>query len=643
MLAVAVAAGCQQHAAAPAGDAPDRPSAAGGLTFARDIAPIVFESCSSCHRPGEAAPFSLLGYDDVRRRARQIVRVTRSRFMPPWAPTPGRGEFVGERRLSEEQIGLIARWVDEGLARGDDRDLPPVPPRVEGWRLGEPDLVLTMSEPYEVPAEGTDVYRNFVFPAPVPAARWVRAVEFRPGRPATTLHHATLAVDPTPSSRYHDGEDPLPGFDGMINSSARRPDGHLLGWVPGKSPYVVDESIAWRLAPGSDIVAQLHMRPTGKSEPLSPVIGLHFSDRPAERTPFLIRLGSRTIDIPPGEREHVVTDTFVLPVAVEALGVVPHAHDLAREMEARAALPDGSERWLIHIADWDFDWQDEYRYVDPLHLPAGTTISMRYTYDNSAGNPRNPHEPPRRVVFGPDTTDEMADLWLQVLPTRPQDLPVLERDFSRKEARANIAAYRRLLTEDGTDVSVRHQLAVTLASQGAVEEALDELRRVFDRDPHHVPAHVTLGQVLYERDRPAAAAEHFRAALAWTPDMPEVSFNLGQALHEAGHPERAEAAYRDALRSAPGYAPAHYRLGVMLQERGRTTQAAEHYRRAIATDPGHAGARNNLGGLLAAAGDLDGAIAHLERALAAEPSHAGARTNLARAEALRSRRRAGPR
>lgn len=205
----------------------------GTVTFNKDIAPIVFGHCAGCHRPGEAAPFPLLNYGDANKHAAQIAEVTQSGFMPPWLPEDGHIELQGRRRLSVEQRGLIQQWVAEGAPEGRAEELPPPPKWSEGWQLGVPDLVVTMPEAYTLPAEGRDVYRNFVLLVPTKSARQVRGIELRPSSKA--VHHAFIRFDRTDECRQQDAHEPGPGFAGMtVPSSAYSPAGHFLGWQPGR-------------------------------------------------------------------------------------------------------------------------------------------------------------------------------------------------------------------------------------------------------------------------------------------------------------------------------------------------------------------------------------------------------------------------
>jgi hypothetical protein len=389
------------------------------VTFADDIAPILARECVRCHNPDSWAPFSLTSYEDARSRADRIVEATRRRAMPPWLPADEPGTFQGERRLSDAEIELIAAWAEAGAPPGDLTavDLTHVD---MGWDPGEPDLVVKLPT-YPLPAEGPDRYRNLVVPIPVSERRWVEYVELRPGS-RSAVHHARMMVDTTSSSADLAAEDPEPGFDGMeLLSNATNPDGHFIGWTPGKTRLEPLEGMAWPLDPGTDLVVQLHLRTTGRAEEIAADVALHFADGPPTRHPAILVISSLMIDIPPGATDYTVTNSFTLPVDVDVLSIYPHAHYLGKDLRSYAILPDGRERTLIHIPDWDFNWQDDYRFTRPVSLPAGTEIVKQYSYDNSADNPSNPSDPPRRVVYGSNSDDEMADLILQVLPRNEAD------------------------------------------------------------------------------------------------------------------------------------------------------------------------------------------------------------------------------
>jgi len=403
---------------------------ADSVTFVRDIAPILHRRCAGCHHPGGSAPFPLISYDDARSRGPLIVDVTARRYMPPWLPADIGVPFRGERRLSDDELRVLREWVDAGMPKGSspDRSAPPAFP--SGWTLGEPDLVVEFPV-YEAPARGRDIYRNLVAAIPVTRLQYVASVEIRPG--ASVVHHARMMVDTTASSRQLDARDPESGFNGMdLRSSATNPDGFFVGWTPGKVAARGEGDLGWPVRPGTDVVLQLHIRPNGEVTPVRPRIGFYFARRAPRHLPVLVMLGSETIDIPAGDSAYVVRDSFPLSTDVDVLGVYPHAHYLGHRLYGFATLPGGKRQWLLRIDDWDFNWQDEYHYRRPIHLPRGSVIHLEYRYDNSGANPRNPNHPPRRVRYGPNSTDEMADLVVQVMPTHPRDRADLLERLNRK-------------------------------------------------------------------------------------------------------------------------------------------------------------------------------------------------------------------
>jgi len=401
------------------------------ITFSETIAPIVYANCVTCHRPGEAAPFSLITYEDVRRRGKLLVTVTQQRLMPPWQAMHGYGDFEGERRLTDDQIKAIAAWVDAGMPQGDPVRMPPLPTFPDGWHLGSPDLVLRMAEPFDVPASGPDVFRNFVIPSGLTEDKWVRAVEFRPSARAV-VHHALFAYVPGGSLRAVNGADGRPGFRGLapigLTGRGGGGSGPLGGWAVGGTPRFLPEGQALPIARNADVVLQMHFHPTGKPQREQSTIGIYFAQSAPERRmanlqlPGLFGVGAG-IDIPAGEKTYAIESSATLPVDVTLFAVNPHAHYLGKEMKATATLPDGTSRPLLWIQDWDFNWQDGYNYKEPVVLPKGSRIDVRIVYDNSAGNPRNPSSPPRRVQWGEQSTDEMGSIGFLLQPIRREDEP----------------------------------------------------------------------------------------------------------------------------------------------------------------------------------------------------------------------------
>ena len=579
-------AGATPEAGAPAaGQAAPAAHAAVTPTFADDIFPLIIEHCAPCHRPGEVGPFPLLTYDDARRRARQIAEVTASRFMPPWKPEPGfGGPFIGSRRLADDDVALFRRWAEAGAPAGDPSRVPPQPNWPEGWRLGTPDVIVTMPEPYSVPADSPDTFRNFVLPIPVEHTAFVAGIEFRPGN-ARVAHHANLRLDRTRSSRQLDEQDPAPGYEGPISPQAHYPDGHFLGWTPGQLPPLAEPGMAWRLEPGSDFVVQLHMQSTGRPESIRASVGLYFTDDPPVRTPLMMRLGRQSIDMPPGERRYVIRDRFTLPVGAELIGIQPHAHFRATEVNGFATFPDGRTEPLIRISDWDFNWQDVYRYETRPFLPAGTTVAMEYVYDNSAANPRNPDHPPRRVRFGQFSNDEMGDLWLQLLPRSEADRQALVRTFMPKVINEDIVGYESMIAADPDNPVLHRDVAVLYMTA----------------------------------DRTAAAVRHYRRSIELDPASATAHYNLATLLAAGGTLDEALRHFRRAVALRPAHAAAHNNLGAVLKALGRLAEATPYFERAVALDAGNAAAHNNFASALASTGRPGDAVRHYRLALASEP------------------------
>jgi Flp pilus assembly protein TadD/mono/diheme cytochrome c family protein len=560
------------------------------VTFNRDIAPIIFRNCSQCHHPGEAGPFPLLTYADVKSHGRQIAFVTQRRIMPPWLPDPGELKFADELRLSEEQIATIKTWVDQGEIEGNSSDLPPRPTFATGWELGKPDVIVRADQPYLLPASGTDSYWNFVFRTPVRRSRWLKAIEIRPGD-KRLVHHANVLVDREESGRRLEKE-PGAGFGGMeliIESEAFDPDSHFLFWKPGSPPYVEPDGMALRLDKTTDLILNTHLQPSGKPELIQPTLGLYFTDKPATMHPILLQLeNDRRLDIPPGDKNFVVADDFVLPVEASVLAIYPHAHYLGKDLQAFATLPDGTGKALIHISNWDLNWQAVYRYGTPVDLPAGTKISMRFAYDNSTDNIRNPNQPPKRVLAGNRAVDEMAHLWLQVLPHETSD-------------------------------SASNALA-------QIQEAL-ALHHI-QNDPEDFEAHYNLGALLQMKGEGAGAVAQFTDAVGIRPDDPNANNALGAVLLAGGQVDDAIAHLSKALKIRPDYFDAHYNLGNALAAQGNFEGALSHFRAAVRLNPQDAGAEANLGSALAETGNIKEARLHFERALQIDPKNELARENL---------------
>jgi Tfp pilus assembly protein PilF len=601
-------------------------------TFGKDVAPIVFSNCAPCHRPGEVAPFSLLTYADVVKHADNIVRETSKHHMPPWLPDPGEFALVGERRLRPDQIETIRRWVDSGMKEGSTADLPPAPRWPDGWQLGKPDIVLTPARAFTLSPGTEDVYRNLIVHAGTRSEVYVRAVEFRTN--GAPIHHAVIRVDRTGASRKRDGEGGQPGFDGMAWQTVQDPDGQFIGWAPGRGAIVSPDGMPWRLPAGADLVLELHMLPAKKPAQIQPTIALFLTPDPPAQSPITLTMSPKAIDIPAGKPDYTITDTYELAVAVDLLSVYPHAHYLGKDMLVTAAFPDGRTKTLLHIPQWSFHWQQDYRYVSPVALPAGTRVTMTYTYDNTDENEDNPHHPPVRVRLGPKSTDEMAQLALQVLPKSLADAAVLVQAFDDRDARANIELGEMRVRENPNSAEEQAFLGASYLDAGRTSDAIPHLQAAVRLDPRLATAHADLGTALMAEGQLPGALEHLRRAGALAPNDPAIAFNLGNALAKTSDARDAAAAYARALTINPDYADAHENLGNLLFTHGRVADALPHLARAAALRPNSAVILTNYGSALAATGRYADALVQVRRALALNPDYAPAVEDLRRLEQI---------
>lgn len=400
------------------------------VTFTRDIAPIVFANCTTCHRKGEAAPFPLVTYRDVARHGRQIAAVTKSRFMPPWKPMPNFGHFVGERRLSKREIALIAAWVKAGKPYGDAADLPPTPTFSTGWQLGKPDLILKMKQRYQLPAGGEDQFRQFVIPTGVAKTRLVAAVEFRPGN-ARVAHHASIFLDNSGTARKLDAAMPGYGYS-RFGGVGFIPSGSLGNWLPGSTPLRLPKGTGRLMPARSDLVLQMHYQCTGKVEFDQSTIGIYFADSSARRVVSEFQVLNSQLKIPAGAKRYKQHAELRLPVGLTLFDAAPHMHLLGREMKVTARLPTGKKLPLIWIKDWDFNWQGQYMFRKPLRLPKGTRILVDAWLDNSSSNPLNPSSPPKTAYWGEQTDDEMPLCQFRFTTRSRRELLIMNQHYRRR-------------------------------------------------------------------------------------------------------------------------------------------------------------------------------------------------------------------
>jgi tetratricopeptide (TPR) repeat protein len=583
---------------------------AGDVTFNRDVAPIVFAKCASCHRPGEAAPFSLLTYEDARRRASQIAEVTQKRFMPPWPPHEGRGEFMGARRLSDDQIATLASWAAAGAPKGDPADSPEAPDFGDDWQLGKPDLELAIPA-YELAAAGGDQFRNLVLSAELDSPRWIESIELRPTNPRAT-HHARLGIDTSFESVRRDAADDRPGYDGMAWGAD--PEGQLVTWVPGMTARPGLEGAAWLLKPNACLVLHTHLQPTGKKEEIGFRVGLHFAKGPPTVWPLILRVGSRDIDIPAGEANHTVVDELVLPVDVDVHSIFPHAHSLAKAVRVAAKLPDESERPLLWIEHFDENWHDQYRYVEPVRLPRGTKLITEFVYDNTDGNLRNRHHPPERTVYGSNAADEMQDVYLQVTPVHRDQRAALLEDFEAAEQRSKLVGYQKTLEVYPQDPWSREGLAASHLVLGQPQEAVRQLEERIKLGPPEVHTTAILGMAKLAAGDATGAEASERQALAMDEKYPLAWLGLGKVLTRQGKRLEAESAFARALDLAPELADANLSRADLLMKDGKFEEAAAACEAAIRDSPDSPNALLKLAAIRVKTQRLDDALELLKEA-----------------------------
>jgi len=403
------------------------------VTFNREIAPIIYQNCSTCHRPGEAAPFSLLSYHDVARKAKTMGKVTASGVMPPWKAEPASYAYRDERRLTADQIALIQAWVAQGMPEGNAAEKPEPPKFANGWRLGQPDLVVEMPAAYHVAADGPDIYRNIAVPLGLTEDKWIAAIDMRPSARAV-VHHVLYFADGDGRIHERPQQGSEPGFSGMRAGGASIP---LGGWAVGAQPHFYPDGLALQVPKGSDLVVQYHFHPTGKPEAEKSLIGLYFAKKAPDRTLTRIQMPPHYslfsgLDIAAGEKDFVIRDSYTLPIAVDGVGIGAHAHYLATKLKMTATLPGGESKTLLLIKDWDFAWQDRYFFKELVPLPAGTKLEAEIHWDNSAENPHNPSNPPIHVSWGEESKDEMGSISLIAVPLHEADLPTLRADLSKR-------------------------------------------------------------------------------------------------------------------------------------------------------------------------------------------------------------------
>jgi Flp pilus assembly protein TadD len=381
---------------------------------------------------------------------------------------------------------------------------------------------------------------------------------------------------------------------------------------------------------GADVVIELHLIRQSAPVTVAPALAVYFADAPLNPPPILFKMGAKPLDIPAGATGYETTDEYTLPADVDLLSLYPHAHFLGKTMQVHALLPGGGTRTLLHIRRWSFHWQQDYRFTQPVMLPRGSRVVMRFTYDNSDGNTDNPNHPAVRVRSGRRSTDEMGNLLLQLVPRSAQDRARIVKDLAAREAAANVAAAEQLVQANPDSVEPLTQLGASYADAGRLDAAIATLAKAVRLDSRFWKAHHELGGALYRSGRLREALGRFREAARLRPGDASVQFNLAKALVASGSGEEARQAFARALVLNPQFGEAHQELGVLLFGAGRVQEAIRHLRSAVEWSPASSTAHSDLGGALAQAGQTAEALTHIRMALSIDPDNAAARENLAR-------------
>jgi thiol-disulfide isomerase/thioredoxin len=381
------------------------------VTFSKDVALILQKRCQNCHRPDQNAPFALMTYDDAARHADMLKEVTTQRRMPPWHADSRYGKFSDDRRMTKDEIDTLVAWVDAGKPKGDEKDLPKPVEWPTGWSHGKPDLVLSMPEEFEVPAAGVLPYKNWIIETNFDEDKWVTAAEARPGN-AAVVHHIVAYIQ-APGQRG-----PI-GADGALKI--------LVGWAPGDLGMVLPPDTAMRVPKGAKLRLEMHYTPTGRVVKDRSSIGLTFAKKPPKYELLIGEFANMSFEVPPGSPHHRAEASFRLRADARIVSFAPHMHWRGKDYSYEVIYPDGKKETLLSVPRWDFNWQNVYRFQEPLKLPKGAKLHSVAHWDNSPNNPLNP-DPSKGVRFGLQTWDEMMVGFVAYVWERPETAAELAKN-----------------------------------------------------------------------------------------------------------------------------------------------------------------------------------------------------------------------
>jgi hypothetical protein len=391
----------------------------GTPTFSKDVAPILYKNCVSCHRPGEMAPMSLMTYELARPYARSIQARVELGTMPPWHAEAPEGTFLNERRLTRAEKETLVRWAANGAPEGDPKDLPRAPVFPAGWTIGTPDAIVAMDQPYNVPASGEIAYQFFRLPTNFMEDRWVQAIEIRPGARSVVHHVLVFASDPggaprpqpfVPRNAGSRAAQVSPEIIAAVRGRVQNATGNrgplIATTAPGTNAQVFEPGTALLIKAGSVLTLQVHYTATGKAEKDRTSVGFVFAKQPPKREAYSAAFVNAQLTIPPRTSDHRVDSQIEFTQDAHITALFPHTHLRGKSWEYRLISPDGREEVVLSVPRYDFNWQTYYQYAKPIAAPKGSRLVAIAHYDNSANNKSNP-DPNIEVRWGDQTWEEM--------------------------------------------------------------------------------------------------------------------------------------------------------------------------------------------------------------------------------------------
>jgi mono/diheme cytochrome c family protein len=387
-------------------------------TFSKDVAPILFQNCTGCHRAGEIGPMPLVSFSDARPWAKAIATRVANGTMPPWHADPAHGQFLNDRRLSDRDRDTILKWASSGAPEGNPADTPKPPVFADGWQIGQPDTVWSMLEDYPIPPSGTIEYKNFEVPTNLMEDKWAQAIEIRPGD-RTVVHHVIVyLIDPkasrgpqafTPAQdmrRPAEAPKTERGAEPNDRPMQHQPTGWLGGFAPGQSVRVYQPGTALRVPAGATLIIQEHYTATGKATTDRTRIGIKWAKEAPKTEVNVATLQNANFVLPAGAADTRVDAEMTLNQDMTIWSVLPHTHMRGKKWEVSAIYPDGRTEVILNVPKYDFNWQTDYVFKQPLNMPKGTRIHTAAWYDNSTANKANP-DPKKDVYWGDQTWEEM--------------------------------------------------------------------------------------------------------------------------------------------------------------------------------------------------------------------------------------------